>query len=191
MNRCYTPWVRENLPKLQDLESLKEEVLRRQMKRMFKKFDAYYKIWTRTIEYCAELDCLFSLSLTSFESHLPMARPVFVNSRTPVFDIKQMIHPCVSSPNTSTPIQPNDTLLGGLNHPICAIVTGANMAGKSTLLRQNCVAIIMAQIGCNVPAQEFTLMPVDICQLPAKVSVVGSTMAMRSQYAQGGCSLNR
>jgi len=161
MNRYYTPWIRENLSKLQELESQKEEVLRRQMKRMFKKFDAYYKIWARAIEYCSELDCLFSLSLTSFESHLPMVRPSFVNSRRPVFDIKQMIHPCVSSPNASTPIQPNDTLLGGLNHPCCAVVTGPNMGGKSTLLRQNCIAIIMAQVGCYVSAQEFTLSPVD------------------------------
>jgi DNA mismatch repair protein MSH6 len=160
VNRYYTPWISKNLPKYQELESKREDVLRRQMKKMFKKFDVYFKVWSRCIDYCAELDCLFSLSLTSFESHLTMTRPNFTNDG-PVFDIKMMVHPCVTSPNPSTPIRPNDTLLGGLNHPSCVIVTGPNMGGKSTLLRQNCIAIIMAQIGCYVPAQQFTLSPVD------------------------------
>lgn len=41
------------------------------------------------------------------------------------------------------------------------LVTGPNMGGKSTLLRQTCIAVILAQIGCYVPADEFELTPID------------------------------
>ena len=41
------------------------------------------------------------------------------------------------------------------------LVTGPNMGGKSTLLRQNCIAAILAQVGCHVPCASFKLTPVD------------------------------
>ena len=41
------------------------------------------------------------------------------------------------------------------------MVTGPNMGGKSTLLRQTCLAVILAQIGCYVPAERCLLTPVD------------------------------
>lgn len=49
------------------------------------------------------------------------------------------------------------------------MLTGPNMSGKSTLLRLVGVNIILAQIGCNVPAKQFTLVPFDriFCRLGA------------------------
>lgn len=41
------------------------------------------------------------------------------------------------------------------------LLTGPNMGGKSTLLRAVCVAVVMAQMGCHVAAQECTLSPAD------------------------------
>jgi DNA mismatch repair protein MSH6 len=55
---------------------------------------------------------------------------------------------------------PNDTMLGGSDAQLI-LLTGPNMGGKSTLLRQTCIAIIMAQLGCWVPAQECVLTPFD------------------------------
>ena len=60
---------------------------------------------------------------------------------------------------TSTFI-PNDTVLGGAD-PRTILLTGPNMGGKSTLLRQTCIAVILAQIGSYVPAVSFKLTPVD------------------------------
>jgi DNA mismatch repair ATPase MutS len=52
---------------------------------------------------------------------------------------------------------PNDL---NLDDKIC-IVTGANMGGKSTIMRQTGLLTILAQIGCKVPAAEMSLTPVD------------------------------
>lgn len=46
-------------------------------------------------------------------------------------------------------------------HPSILLVSGPNMGGKSTLLRQTCLITIMAQIGCKVPATRCSMSPVD------------------------------
>ena len=56
---------------------------------------------------------------------------------------------------------PNDTLLSPNQDQTLLLVTGPNMGGKSTLLRQTAMAVILAQIGCYVPAESMTLTPVD------------------------------
>lgn len=55
---------------------------------------------------------------------------------------------------------PNDIQLGGAL-PNITLLTGANAAGKSTVLRMTCIGIIMAQIGCYVPCVSARLTPVD------------------------------
>lgn len=55
---------------------------------------------------------------------------------------------------------PNDIRLGGTD-PKIALLTGANAAGKSTVLRMTCIGVIMAQVGCYVPAISATITPVD------------------------------
>lgn len=60
---------------------------------------------------------------------------------------------------------PNDIIMGSLKgeekSPEVLLITGPNMGGKSTLLRSTCLAAIMAQIGCYVPAQSCKLTIVD------------------------------
>lgn len=57
----------------------------------------------------------------------------------------------------------NDVQLGG-DRPRQVLLTGPNMAGKSTLLRMTAAGVIMAQLGCYVPASEARLSPVDKIQ---------------------------
>ena len=69
----------------------------------------------------------------------------------------------------STPFVPNDTLLdNGENR--CAIITGPNMAGKSTFMRQVALIVIMAQMGSFVPAEMA-----DLCICDAVFTRVGAS----------------
>lgn len=88
-----------------------------------------------------------------------MCRPVFVNSNTPVLEIKNGRHPCII-PQLGGDVIPNDLTLGKDQPPVM-VLTGPNMGGKSTLLRQACLTAIMAQIGCYVPADECSLTAAD------------------------------
>jgi len=56
---------------------------------------------------------------------------------------------------------PNDITLGGEEAPPFVVLTGPNMGGKSTLMRQVCLAAVAAQIGAWVPADELELTPTD------------------------------
>jgi len=72
-----------------------------------------------------------------------------------------MRHPCVQSvmgDSSSKKFIPNDLALG---QPHTLLITGPNMGGKSTLLRQTCLAAIMAQIGCFVAAESCRMTTVD------------------------------
>ena len=72
-----------------------------------------------------------------------------------------MVHPCVKLGNGKSFI-PNDTIIKpGPNGHAVLLVTGPNMGGKSTILRQTCLAVILAQIGCFVPCLSMKFTPVD------------------------------
>lgn len=67
-------------------------------------------------------------------------------------EIQEGRHPVVEEILTDVPFVPNDTYLDCKDHQI-AIITGPNMAGKSTYMRQTAVIALMAQIGSFVPAK--------------------------------------
>ena len=68
-----------------------------------------------------------------------------------VIEIKDGRHPVVERMLDGSPFVPNDTLLDS-GENLAAIITGPNMAGKSTYMRQVALIVIMAQMGCFVPA---------------------------------------
>lgn len=95
-----------------------------------------------------------------------MTRPTFLEyegeyQNSSVLDIKLLRHPCVTLNSSSKAFVPNNTYIAPNDDHTVLLVTGPNMGGKSTLLRQTCIAVIMAQIGCFVPAESVTLTPVD------------------------------
>ena len=84
---------------------------------------------------------------------------------TTVFDVEGARHVVVEAAvrKAGAPFTPNDCRLDGAGqaHPRLCVVTGPNMAGKSTFLRQNALLVIMAQAGVFVPARRFRLGIVD------------------------------
>ena len=104
-----------------------------------------------------KLDCLQSFALLSIENNY--VRPMLDDSR--VLDISDGRHPVIEKqlpPGES--YVPNDLLLDTEDQQII-ILTGPNMSGKSALLRQTALIVLMAQTGCFVPAKAARIGMVD------------------------------
>ncbi|KAI1333928.1 muts domain V [Xylariaceae sp. FL0016] len=143
---------------LQECEETHSQLLREVMQRLLKRFDTDYETWLKAIRIVSQLDCLVSLAKSSSSLGEPSCRPVFVDEDRSVVEFEDLRHPCML--NTVDDFIPNDITLGGSSANI-NLLTGANAAGKSTVLRMSCVAVIMAQIGCHVPAKSARLTPCD------------------------------
>ena len=102
----------------------------------------------KTAKALATLDSLASLAQVAFNNNY--CCPQITTDGT--LDIKDGRHPVVEALINDTPFVPNDTLLDCSNN-LCSIITGPNMAGKSTYMRQTALIVLMAQIGSFVPAR--------------------------------------
>ena len=103
-----------------------------------------------TASILAELDVLSSLSMVSEEQHL--VRPTLVEER--VIDITNGSHPVVEVVSNNQYIK-NDIKMDENTNTL--LITGPNMSGKSTYMRQLAITVIMAQMGSFVPADKATL----------------------------------
>ena len=105
----------------------------------------------------AKLDCMMSFAKTAYEFRY--CRPEVNNGKT--LDIKSGRHPVIEAllPIGEVYI-PNDVLLDQTDQQI-VIITGPNMAGKSALLRQTALIVLMAQMGSYVPAAQASIGVVD------------------------------
>jgi DNA mismatch repair protein MutS len=110
----------------------------------------------RTAEMIGEIDALAALAdVAAVEDYV---RPVITEE--PTLDIRDGRHPVVESLQKGEPFIPNDTLLDDQENQLL-IVTGPNMAGKSTVMRQVALIVLMAQIGSFVPARSAEIGIVD------------------------------
>ncbi|CAG8546606.1 8518_t:CDS:10 [Diversispora eburnea] len=159
VNRYWNPTLQKLVRDLQEALEVESNVSKSLNGRFYEKFDAHYHEWLLTVKIIAELDCLLSLANSSSSLGEPCCRPQFVRQDPSILEFEELRHPCVVSGIVSDFI-PNDTFLGGDQQNII-LLTGPNMGGKSTLLRQNCIAIIMAQLGCYVPAKRCLMTPFD------------------------------
>ena len=110
----------------------------------------------QTAAAVAELDCLCSLAAVAVKNNY--CCPVVDDSG--VIEIHAGRHPVVEQMRKDTLFVPNDTYMGKTEDR-AAIITGPNMAGKSTYMRQVALIVLMAQIGSFVPARAAHLGVVD------------------------------
>lgn len=105
----------------------------------------------------ARLDCLYSFATVSVENEY--VRPVMDDSL--IIDIKDGRHPVIEQ---QLPVDedyvPNDVFLDNEDQQLI-ILTGPNMSGKSALLRQTALIVLLAQSGCFIPASSATIGMVD------------------------------
>ncbi len=146
----------------EELKVLEEKILtsgeralrieNRLYKELVERLAAQIPVLKKIAESLALLDCLVSLSTVAKERKY--ARPKVVEAGAPL-TITEGRHPVVEAISKEKFI-PNDTLLdNGENR--CAVITGPNMAGKSTYMRQVALITIMAHIGGFVPAKAATI----------------------------------
>ncbi|KAF7553926.1 hypothetical protein G7Z17_g3292 [Cylindrodendrum hubeiense] len=158
LKRWYFPELTKLVRELQEAEETHSQLVRDVASRFFKKFDVDHDTWLQAIKIVSQLDCLVSLAKASASLGHPSCRPQFVDQERSIIDFEELRHPCMM--NNVDDFIPNDIKLGGEQANI-SLLTGANAAGKSTVLRMSCTAVIMAQVGCYVPSISARLTPVD------------------------------
>ena len=105
-----------------------------------------------TAKLISEIDCICSLTETALENKY--VKPEFNNDG--IIDIKDGRHPVVEKVINNGSFVSNNTFLNSKNEQLM-LITGPNMAGKSTYMRQVALITIMAQIGSFVPAKQACL----------------------------------
>ncbi len=109
-----------------------------------------------TARAVSETDAVCSFARTSVENNY-VKPEITLDS---VIDIKDGRHPVVEKVLGDRPFTPNDVLLDCKSNRLI-IITGPNMSGKSTFMRQTALIVLMAQIGCFVPARYAKIGVVD------------------------------
>uniref|UniRef100_A0A0D3H6Q7 DNA mismatch repair protein n=1 Tax=Oryza barthii TaxID=65489 RepID=A0A0D3H6Q7_9ORYZ len=164
--RYWTPEVKELISELSKAEAEKEAKLKCILQNLIQLFVEHHSKWRQLVSVVAELDVLISLAIASDFFEGPTCCPIIKESYdpddTPTLHARNLGHPTLRSDSLgSGSFVPNDIKMGGPGNASFIVLTGPNMGGKSTLLRQVCLTIILAQIGANVPAESFELSLVD------------------------------
>lgn len=102
-----------------------------------------------TSQAIATVDCLLSLSIVAVKNNY--TKPI-INDKIKHISIKGGRHPVIEALNEGNTFVPNDTLLD-LKDNRTMVITGPNMAGKSTFMRQVALITLMTHIGSYVPAE--------------------------------------
>eukprot|EP00850_Spirogloea_muscicola_P003254 SM000013S26423 [mRNA] locus=s13:336904:342893:+ [translate_table: standard] len=136
-------------------------------------FNGHMRAWTEIAQAATQIDVLIAFGQAARASAGACCRPTFVACQASegglsasgcLLNLQGLWHPYAVGGGGGA-VVPNDVVLGptldGTTAPRAMLLTGPNMGGKSTLLRATCVAVIMAQLGCYVPAARCTMSVVD------------------------------
>ncbi|XP_044755642.1 probable DNA mismatch repair protein Msh6 [Coccinella septempunctata] len=171
--RYHTEETRGFLSAMLKAEGEKAKIIQDLNRRIFEKFSQRYSEWEQVTHCIMYLDVLCSIATYStLSSHavcLPEIRPFHDKS---MICIKNARHPCITNIENFVP---NDISMNCDDKAGLVLITGPNMGGKSTLMRQVAVIAVMAQMGAFVPAEECTLNLVDrvFTRLGAHDNIIG------------------
>ena len=189
--RYWTAFIEEKLAELTDAEDRIESAQKDTLRKIFEKFDENRHVWSDAVICVSTLDALLSMAQVSSSPYYTWPVILSPEERdVPTLDIREGRHPMLEFAFTQrgdSSYIPNTVTLGGtlgmkseessdtMDHdaagsdttpaghylPRLLLLSGPNMGGKSTLLRQTCLITIMAQVGFKVPATQCELTPVD------------------------------
>lgn len=106
----------------------------------------------------SELDVNVGLAVACISASHPYVRPKILEMGSDFIHLEKARHPCMEFQDYSTFI-PNDLFMD--SNSKFQLITGPNMGGKSTYIRQTGVILLMAQVGCFVPCESATISIVD------------------------------
>ncbi|KAJ2466759.1 DNA mismatch repair protein msh6, partial [Coemansia sp. RSA 2322] len=198
VNRYWSPELRTKVQEHAEAIETKTMVLNGYRQRLYARFDRQYGLLMKAVAVVAELDCLLALAVASASLGSPASRPTILESNGDAggyIEFRQLRHPCVAlaASGAAADFVANDVVLGRRGHDAngssagpdgdsasMILLTGPNMGGKSTLLRQLCLGVILAQLGCYVPAQSACILPVD--RLFTRIGARDNLLAGRSTF---------
>jgi len=162
--RFKTERIKKLVAELDALEDRREDCIFPFLSRLFQEFHAHQAQFRAAVRCLSELDALLSLSLASKGLLGGACRAEFVEPESPdapgTLELRGCRHP-VAAARMGNSFVPNDSVMNASNVPGVLVVTGPNMGGKSTVLRQTCIAAVMAQLGCRVNAEACRMSPID------------------------------
>lgn len=150
----------------EELKNVESNIIGAEEKSMKLEFELFMKVRDKiavhidrmqaTAKQISILDVLWSLATVARENNFVCPKVTTEN----ILEIKNGRHPLVEKILVDNLFVPNDTCLNGTDETMM-IITGPNMAGKSTYLKQVAIIALMAQMGSFVPASEVTIGIVD------------------------------
>ncbi|CAH1976488.1 unnamed protein product [Acanthoscelides obtectus] len=159
VKRYTTKVTKSLLADMMNAESEKAKLILDLNRRIFEKLFEHHEKFDQVIQCLTMLDVLCSLAEYGRTFSQDMCMPeISPFNDQPVFVAENGRYPC--APNIESFV-PNDTKFGVDGTPNIMIITGPNMGGKSTLMRQVAIISIMAQMGSYVPASSCSLSLID------------------------------
>ncbi|XP_050071807.1 probable DNA mismatch repair protein Msh6 [Anopheles maculipalpis] len=165
--RFYTEETRHFLKQMMQLEERRKTVLKDLARRIFERFSRDYEMWKGCIDLVAMLDVLTSLAEYARSEGLACV-PELLDKDDPAnggnksfIEIEEGTHPCITSDAAENFIPNGIAIGGGEGKANLVLLTGPNMGGKSTLMRQVGLLAVMAQIGSRIPAQSCRMTLID------------------------------
>ncbi|KAK6059076.1 MutS domain V protein [Cooperia oncophora] len=150
--RYSTEELDELIEELRKAEARKEMLREDGTRRVFSDFDTRRQVWSDVLNRIAQVDVLLSLTRYCQTCGLALCRPEFVcDSEEPILSIEEGYHPCLAiklptnDATSACSYIANDSQLGG-GRPRTVLLTGPNMGGKSTLMRQVAVLTVLAHM---------------------------------------------
>ncbi|XP_076260192.1 DNA mismatch repair protein Msh6 [Rhynchophorus ferrugineus] len=157
--RFSTPTTKELLQKMMRAEAEKQKIILDLNRRIFEKFSQRFDEWQQALHCLTILDLICCLTEYASKYSGEICKPNIEQfSKEPFISIEDGKLPNAQDIDNFVP---NDTALGGDNIAPLLILTGPNMGGKSTLMRQVATICIMAQMGSYVPATKCSLSLID------------------------------
>ncbi|NWI21251.1 MSH3 protein, partial [Crypturellus soui] len=158
VSRFHSPFIIENY---RHLNQLREQLVldcNAEWLNFLDHFSEHYHPVSKAIGHLATIDCLFSLAQVAKQGDY--CRPVVQDTRREII-IKNGRHPVIDVLlGEQDQYVPNTTNLSGDGERVM-IITGPNMGGKSSYIKQVALITVMAQIGSFVPAEEAAIGVVD------------------------------